>query len=242
MKAAFDTLETADFEDFEFDNSGEFGDYEDYEDMEFDYLGEYEDLGEFEEKPAAPARRGSRTGCVVCAPGMSAGSREFEDFGEFEAETGAPSRRRGAGSNLSFPPDTITVRPAFVLKGFCFDEHSLMERHIREIQAIAIKVVDLARRGRGPVTVRLVGHTDPVGSRAYNTQLGCRRAQEVGRRLRRFLSGRLNQLQRGGARLGQVSIVEQSCGETRSVASNRTERGRAQNRRVEVFFIQPPRP
>lgn len=69
--------------------------------------------------------------------------------------------------------------------------------------------------------IDVIGHTDSVGSETYNQDLSERRAQSVANKLRDFgvASQRLMVLGRG---------------EAQPIASNDTDAGRAQNRRVEV--------
>jgi outer membrane protein OmpA-like peptidoglycan-associated protein len=85
----------------------------------------------------------------------------------------------------------------------------------------------------GPV--RLVGHTDPVGTDAYNDALGQRRAEEVQRRL----NAQLEVLRPGSSRAVRYEIG--SRGERQPAAPNTTQAGRALNRRVEIYITQPPR-
>jgi outer membrane protein OmpA-like peptidoglycan-associated protein len=68
--------------------------------------------------------------------------------------------------------------------------------------------------------VEVAGHTDSVGSDTYNQTLSERRANSVAD----YLSGH------GMTRTRMVTI---GAGEAHPVASNDTEEGRAQNRRVE---------
>jgi OOP family OmpA-OmpF porin len=71
------------------------------------------------------------------------------------------------------------------------------------------------------ITVRIEGHTDSVGSDAYNMKLGQRRADSV----ESHLVGK-------GISASRLSTV--SFGETKPIASNDTAEGRAQNRRVDL--------
>ena len=71
--------------------------------------------------------------------------------------------------------------------------------------------------------IDVIGHTDSIGSDAYNQSLSERRAGTVDG----FLTGR------GVLR---DRIVSYGRGETAPVASNDTEFGRAQNRRVELII------
>lgn len=69
--------------------------------------------------------------------------------------------------------------------------------------------------------IRLVGHTDSKGRRSYNRALGTKRAAEV----RRYL------VVKGVA---EHLFTLSSLGEAKPVASNRSSKGRARNRRVTI--------
>ena len=87
-------------------------------------------------------------------------------------------------------------------------------------EAILDSAVDVLNEHAG-VTVRCEGHTDSIGSEAYNMQLGMRRAESV-----------CDYLAQNGISRSRLST--KSYGESMPVASNDTESGRAENRRVEV--------
>ncbi|MHB9879700.1 OmpA family protein [Pacificimonas sp. ICDLI1SI03] len=72
--------------------------------------------------------------------------------------------------------------------------------------------------------VDVYGHTDSTGSDAYNLTLSQRRAESVST----YLAA--NGVQR-------ARIATQGYGETQPIASNDTESGRAQNRRVEIKLV-----
>lgn len=72
--------------------------------------------------------------------------------------------------------------------------------------------------------IEVAGHTDSVGSEQYNQGLSERRARAVG-----------DYLQARGINRERLIIV--GAGESRPVASNETEAGRAENRRVEVTVV-----
>ncbi|GGB70324.1 OmpA family protein [Blastomonas aquatica] len=72
--------------------------------------------------------------------------------------------------------------------------------------------------------IDVYGHTDSTGSDAYNQTLSERRAQSVSS----YLSTRGVQPAR---------LATQGFGESQPVASNTTEDGRAQNRRVEIRIV-----
>lgn len=72
--------------------------------------------------------------------------------------------------------------------------------------------------------VDVLGHTDSTGSDAYNQALSERRAQSVAD----YLASR-------GVASARMGI--RGYGETQPIASNDTEEGRAQNRRVEIKVV-----
>ena len=72
-------------------------------------------------------------------------------------------------------------------------------------------------------TVLVVGHTDNVGSMAYNDDLSMRRALSVSRIL--IADG-----------LASARLSYTGRGEAQPIASNATADGRAMNRRVEIFI------
>jgi outer membrane protein OmpA-like peptidoglycan-associated protein len=76
----------------------------------------------------------------------------------------------------------------------------------------------------GTVAVVAEGHTDAIGSDAYNQALSERRADAV----RRYLVN-------GGVEPGRIQT--EGFGESRPVASNETDDGRAQNRRTELRVL-----
>jgi outer membrane protein OmpA-like peptidoglycan-associated protein len=72
-------------------------------------------------------------------------------------------------------------------------------------------------------TVDVYGHADSVGSDSYNQELSERRAMNVGSVL--ISGGVIRQ-----------RLIAQGYGESRPVASNASDDGRARNRRVEVYI------
>ncbi len=73
--------------------------------------------------------------------------------------------------------------------------------------------------------MRIIGHTDNVGTDAVNDPLSLQRAQSA----RDYLVAR-------GVNPNRVTI--QGRGEREPVASNSTADGRAQNRRVEIYLAE----
>lgn len=78
------------------------------------------------------------------------------------------------------------------------------------------------------VTGNIIGHTDSTGSAELNKRLSMDRARSVSS----YLSAR---------GVDPVRLSQDGRGPDEPVASNSTEAGRAQNRRVEIF-VRPPAP
>jgi len=73
-------------------------------------------------------------------------------------------------------------------------------------------------------TVDVVGHTDSVGEAGYNQMLSEQRAGAVAK----YLSGQ---------KVLATRLLVQGRGENQPVATNNTEAGRKQNRRVEIVIV-----
>ena len=86
------------------------------------------------------------------------------------------------------------------------------------------KIADVVVR-YGKTTLTVAGHTDDVGSAQYNQGLSERRARAVAQYLE---SKKVNE--------ARLSLVGK--GESMPIASNASEGGRAENRRVEIY-VQP---
>ena len=112
-------------------------------------------------------------------------------------------------------PGSFTVHHAFdrsaVLPDAAFDQY------IEQLLAFQAETPDLR--------ISLVGHTDNLGTEAYNDRLGLRRAQST----RDYLVSK-------GFPDGIIHVS--SKGESQPVAANDTDSGRAQNRRTEIQLIE----
>lgn len=99
---------------------------------------------------------------------------------------------------------------------FDFDQST-----IRPDAKVVLEQAAAVLRRNPAKAVELAGHTDSVGSEAYNVGLGMRRAESV----KRFLAEM-------GIGTDHLAVV--SLGESHPVADNMTRDGRQQNRRVEI--------
>ena len=86
------------------------------------------------------------------------------------------------------------------------------------------KIADVVTR-YGKTTLTVAGHTDDVGSAQYNQQLSQRRAQAVAQYLESH-------------RVDPVRLAIVGKGESMPIASNTSDSGRAENRRVEIY-VEP---
>jgi len=107
-------------------------------------------------------------------------------------------------SQTAFDTNSTTIKPGF--------------------DATMDKLADVVVR-YGKTTLTVVGHTDNVGSDAYNQKLSERRAASVAQYLE-------------SKRVAPVRLAVSGKGETAPAASNATEAGRQQNRRVEIY-VEP---
>jgi len=103
------------------------------------------------------------------------------------------------------------------LDEFDFDRAILKPAMKDALDDVAQSVMD----SQGDESLTLIGHTDSVGTEAYNMGLGQRRADAV-----------MDYL--GGKGISTSRMSATSMGETQPIATNKTSEGRAQNRRVEI--------
>lgn len=124
-------------------------------------------------------------------------------------------------------PDDITRQPlepgkAIQLKNiyFEFDRDELMPRSYVELD----KLLTIMRNNPGLV-IEIVGHTDNLGADDYNLDLSKRRAQAVVKYLK-------------DNKISASRLRFRGLGESQPVATNDTDEGRAQNRRVEFVVVK----
>lgn len=122
------------------------------------------------------------------------------------------------------PPPTVST--VSVLDGVEFD----IDRYVLRPRARSVlDSVGQELLRRAGVPVALSGHTDSIGTEAYNQTLSENRARTV----RQYLIDR-------GVASDRISSA--GYGETRPRDTNRTSAGRQRNRRVELTWQQPEQP
>lgn len=118
------------------------------------------------------------------------------------------------------PPPPPPTKQKIVLRAVHFDfNKSNIRPDARPVLDEAVQML----KQQGTVAVVVEGHTDSVGSDAYNMKLSHRRADAV----KKYLESH---------GVAGSRIKTQGYGESRPVASNDTAEGRAQNRRVELHI------
>lgn len=143
-----------------------------------------------------------------------------EELIEFYAPKEPKTRQvtRGIGGTAT---GHIAVRKQFQNIMFDFDSHSIKESSYIQINEIgkALRTI----MGNFPnYTFTVEGHTDNTGSESYNRRLSAMRADSV----KRYL------VKQYGVDESRIKVA--GYGEERPLASNDTEYGRRQNRRVEI--------
>jgi peptidoglycan-associated lipoprotein len=94
-----------------------------------------------------------------------------------------------------------------------------------EAKAAIDSMVNNLKEQKSAVWIEIEGHTDNVGAKEYNEQLGMERAEAV----KRYL------YEQHQVPLHKINVI--SYGEDKPVAPNRTRDGRAQNRRVVIKVL-----
>ena len=113
------------------------------------------------------------------------------------------------------PVPVIRIASITLKVNFAFDSHVVEEHYFQNLEELA----DFLKRFED-IQIELEGHTDSRGAEDYNLELSERRAEAV----RQVL---VNEYGIAAGRL-----LPRGYGESRPVASNETEEGRAENRRV----------
>lgn len=111
------------------------------------------------------------------------------------------------------------VKHRIVLRGINFEYNSSDIRP--DAQPVLDQAAEILKQNPG-VTVRIEGYTDSSGTPQYNKALSLRRAESVYRYL----------VNKG---VDPERFTVEGMGQSRPIASNATEAGRAQNRRVELI-------
>lgn len=144
---------------------------------------------------------------VVKAPVDSDGDGVYDDKDK------CPNTPKGTVVDENGCPKIIRLHVKFD-----FDKSSVKPEFMPEIQ----KVADFMKQNKGYKVV-LEGHTDSKGSDAYNMKLSDQRAKAVAKALETL-------------GVSTADVTTEAYGESKPIATNDTEAGRAENRRVDALF------
>ena len=183
------------------------------------------------------------TGALQHNMGLS--KRRAEAVRTYLEETGVPARilrtlgrgpkdpiatnNTSEGRALNRRVEVYVIGELRALDTMRFPSAVLFPRRSAEITDQGQQIIEKHRRDaqeqlRRAVYVEIIGHTDDVGDDDYNQDLSEQRAEAM----RDYLVS---------TGLDPSKIVSWGAGEKQPIASNRTDEGRAENRRVEVLVL-----
>ena len=152
--------------------------------------------------------------------GAGVGGLAGAGIGAYQDRQEAELRRQMAGTGVDVvrQGDNITLNmPSNIT--FDFDSSTLKPQFTPILDNVAQTLTQYNQ-----TVVEVAGHTDNVGTDSYNQALSERRANSVAAYL-------------GSRGVMQQRMITVGAGETRPIASNDTDAGRAQNRRVEITLV-----
>ena len=152
--------------------------------------------------------------------GAGIGALAGAGIGHYMDRTYQNLRERLAGTGVG----VTRVSQSQILLNFPSDLTFDVDRDAVKSQFVpTLQNVGNVLREYDQTTVDVYGHADSTGTDAYNQDLSERRAMNVG-----------SILMQGG--VIRQRLIAQGYGESRPIADNASESGRARNRRVEVYI------
>ena len=152
--------------------------------------------------------------------GAGVGGLAGAGIGAYQDRQEAALRRdlQGTGVDVVRNGDNITLNmPGNIT--FAFDSSSLQPQFYPVLDNVANTLTQYNQ-----TVIEVAGHTDNVGTDAYNQTLSQQRANSVAT----YLTGK-------GVMQQRMIVV--GAGEAHPISSNDTDAGRAQNRRVEITIV-----
>src|SRR5690606_26330646 len=127
-------------------------------------------------------------------------------------------RLEGTGVSVTRVGDNITLNmPSNIT--FALNSADLNAQFFNALDGVGLVLKEYDK-----TVIEVAGHTDSIGSDAYNLQLSQRRAQAVASYL-------------ASQGVKNERLITVGAGEAYPIASNDTEQGRAANRRVELTIV-----
>lgn len=167
--------------------------------------------------PPAPVAAPAPTPVAAAAPSPAPVDGDDDGDGVRNSKDKCPGTPKG----FKVDADGCIVEQTVVLRAvnFEFNSDALTAPSKDTLDEVAKALV-----GQPGLNVEIAGHTDDRGAAAYNLKLSQKRAESV----RAYLIGK-------GA--PAASLAAKGYGKTKPVADNKTEAGRAENRRVEFVVL-----
>ncbi|HRN74483.1 outer membrane protein OmpA [Ottowia sp.] len=156
---------------------------------------------------------------ATAAPGCD-GALEAPKAAPAPAPAAAPAAPAAKPAPAPAPAPVAAQKVTYAADAFFdFDKSVLKPEGRAKLDDLVSKI-----KGINLEVIIAVGHTDSIGSHAYNQRLSVRRAEAV----KAYLVSKGIERNR---------VYTEGKGETQPVADNRTAQGRAKNRRVEVEVV-----
>lgn len=195
----------------------------DPQDKYLDYLaglGFQFSFGDARPEPAPPPAPAPQPPPPPPPPPQPEPPRDSDGDGVIDPRDKCPDTPRG----VAVDADGCPRRGTATLQGvtFEFNSSNLTSDSRPVLDEVA---ADLKRYPR--LKIELQGHTDSVGADAYNMKLSAERANAV----------RVYLVEQG---VPEQQLTSRGYGETQPVADNKTDEGRAQNRRVVMNVLENP--
>lgn len=162
---------------------------------------------------ALALQRGSRYGLQAVADGYLPKSERFQ-----VPRVGAFDRTK---LDIQLAPIKVGSTAEFKNVLFEFGKATLLKESQLELDRVA----EFLRQGARKIKIEIQGHTDDVGTDAYNNRLSAQRAKSV-----------MQYLASKGVK--RSTMVAKGYGKSKPLATGTTDADRAKNRRVEMLIIE----